>query len=112
MRKTAVVLLHQKRWLNIGPEKVVELGEIVDIGWGGMLVQCRGEKPPAKKTLTLSVKVPPDNFVLNRIPFQTVGDCASSDDGDCWHRRIKFGILSSDQKDELTDFIYEYTVQS
>lgn len=114
MKSNAIVFLHKKRLLKLGKPKMLELGKVIDISWGGLSVLCDIGENLEKKASALSILVPPGEFELREIPFMIVSDCLSSDtSGSANPRRcgISFGELNKDQKRQLVDFIKKHAIQ-
>ena len=111
----AIVMLHKPRTLNFGKPKLVELGPIVDISWGGIAVQYIDSKERQIKSSELSISIPPDGIVLENIPFQTVSDVEIAELPDAKkirRRNIKFEDMNQTQKAKLVGFLQNFTVRS
>ncbi len=111
----AIVMLHKPRTIKLGKPKLVELGPIVDISWGGIAVQYIDSKERQIKSSELSISIPPDGIKLENIPFQTVSDVEIAelpDSKKIRRRNIKFEDMNQTQKAKMVNFLQKFTVRS
>lgn len=109
---SAIVSLHKPRLIKLGRAKLVELGPIVDISWGGLAVHYIDSKARQIESNELDISTPDEGIRIEGIPFQTVSDIEIADmpDGKKIRRRsIKFGDLSNTQRTGLVNFLQKAT---
>jgi hypothetical protein len=103
-----IVLLHPddlKRYLVGG---TVELGPVINISLGGLMVQYIDSKDRQRKANELSILGKSDGMRVEKIPFDTLVDfeVASLPDGKTVRNRgLRFGQLSLEQAFQLEAFI-------
>ena len=110
----AIVMLHKPRRIKVGKPKLLELGPVVDISWGGLAVQYIDSKERQIESNELSISIPPHGVALEGIPFQTVSDvevAELSDSKKIRRRSIKFNELTQAQKAKLVKFLQNFTVR-
>lgn len=96
----AEVVLHVSRFFNLGREKQIKLGAVVDISVGGMAVRYALDDVAAIKARNLSIVIPGRGTQVSQIPFEIVTDCHLFDCPDTHPIRkcgLKFGTLNDDQ---------------
>lgn len=108
-------MLHKPRTIKLGKPKLVELGPIVDISWGGIAVQYIDSKERQINSSELSISIPPDGIKVENIAFRTVSDVEVAelpDNKKIRRRNIKFEDMNQKQKAKLVSFLQNFTVRS
>ena len=111
----AIVMLHKARKIPIGKPRLVELGPVVDISWGGLAVHYIDNKKRRIESNELSISFPPEGIVLESIAFEVVSDeeiAELPDNKKIRRRSFKFGEMSQSQKTRLVNFLQKFTQRS
>ena len=114
IKGAAVVMLHKPRLIPVGKPKLVELGPVTDISWGGLAVQYIDSKERQIESNELSISIPPHGIKLEGIPFQIVSDVEIAelpDSKKIRRRSIKFSELTKAQSAKLVKFLQNFTVR-
>lgn len=89
-----------------------KIGEIIDIGSGGLAFSYIGSAELPKNTFELEVIFPDSTDYLDRLPCSSVSDCETAGEGcgEVGKRRcsVRFGELDKDQKDKIASLIESY----
>ena len=105
----------QSRIIPIGKPRLVELGPVVDISWGGLAVHYIDNKKRRIESSELSISFPPEGIVLEGIPFEMVSDTEIAelpDSKKIRRRSMKFGEMNQSQKTRLVNFLQNFTQRS
>ena len=92
----------------------VTLGQIVNIGMGGLAFRCIRDKKPSNRPSELDIFFPGGAFYLYKVPFviiwgfKTAND-ATSNLSTMWQGGVQFGELKSHQQSQLEHFIENCT---
>ena len=104
----AVLLLNKtylKGFLGI---KRIEMGPIVNISMGGLAVQYVENKKRTAKYRELSIYIPADGIVIDRVPYEVIDDCEVArmpDEKAIRKQRVKFGALTTFHSVQLEQLI-------
>ncbi|MDY6953979.1 MAG: hypothetical protein SWE60_20945 [Thermodesulfobacteriota bacterium] len=89
------------------------LGDIIDIGSGGLSFRYTAKKRQPIQSSELDILLTDGSFYLNKVPLKTVSEVEIDADtslGSSTKRCcVAFGDLTADQKSELRYFIRSYT---
>jgi hypothetical protein len=89
------------------------MGDIIDIGSGGLSFRYTAEKEQSIRSSELDILLTDGSFYLNKVPLKTVSDVELEGDptSGLSTRRccVQFGDLTNDQKSDLRYFIRSYT---
>lgn len=89
-----------------------KIGEIIDIGCGGLAFSYIGSAEPSNSSFDLDVMFPDRTDYLDRLPCSAVSDCQMDTDtcGCAGSRRcgVQFGDLDERQKAKITSLIDSY----
>jgi Tfp pilus assembly protein PilZ len=80
-----------------------EMGEIIDIGMGGLSFRYTSDKAIPKRSLALDLLCVDDGFHLHRLPVKTVAESLLA--GDVRKRRVQFDRLTNRQESQVRHFI-------
>ena len=109
---SAMVMLPIPRFKGLLKPKWIELGPIIDVSYGGLAFQYVEKEDQETELNELTIHVPPDQKVLEKIPVETVSDVEVSNIpamGKIRRRGVKFGELTQKQKISLVKFLQKYT---
>ena len=107
----AVVLLNKPYLMGLGGIKRIEMGPVVNISMGGLAVQYIGNKKRAAKYSELSIYIPAEGIVLDKVPFETISDfemIRMPDEKVIRKRCVEFGTLTTYQTFQLEEFIKKH----
>ena len=89
------------------------LGQIIDVGMGGLAFRCVASKDRSYGSSELSIVVANHGFYLNKLPVQTVWDfeIATMPFASMTPRRcnVQFGDMTHNQVSQLQYFIQNHT---
>ena len=108
----ALVILQKPRVMGFLGQARVKFGPIVNISMGGLAVQYIENKPRTKKYKELSILIPGNKPILDRISFEVIADFSIAElpDGKKIRNRcVKFNQMTSYHTFQLDDFIREYS---
>ena len=92
----------------------VTLGQIVNIGTGGLAFRCIRDQKPSNGASELDIFLPDGAFYLYKVPFVIIwgfkrAHDATSNLSTMWQGGIQFGELKPHQQSELEQFIQNCT---
>ena len=89
------------------------MGDIIDIGSGGLSFRYTGKKEQSIQSSELDILLTDGSFYLNKVPLKTVSEVEIDADTSLGYstRRccVQFGDLTDDQRSDLRYFIRSYT---
>jgi len=89
------------------------MGDIIDIGSGGLSFRYTGEKKQSIQSSELDILLTDGSFYLNKVPLKKVSEVEIDADPSfgILTRRccVQFGDLTDDQESDLRYFIRSYT---
>jgi len=89
------------------------MGDIIDIGNGGLSFRYTGKKEQSIQSCELDILLTDGSFCLNKVPLKTVSDVeieADTSPGVSTKRCcVQFGDLTDEQESDLRYFIRSYT---
>ncbi|MFZ5571653.1 MAG: hypothetical protein ACOZF0_14725 [Thermodesulfobacteriota bacterium] len=107
-----IVILHVPRLLGLAGEKTVELGPVINISEGGLMVQFIENKERLRDCGVLSIQVPGLGIKAGRISFEVVRDFEVGklpDGRKIRNRSIKFSSLTPPQLVQVKEFIRAFS---
>lgn len=108
----ARVMVPVPRLSGLLKPKWIELGPVIDVSYGGLAFQYVEKDDFGTDMQEITVRVPPNQPVLEKIPVQTVSDSVVSEIpamGKIRRCGVKFGELNRKQKISLVKFLQNYT---
>ncbi len=112
IRGSAYVVYSKPRRMRLGKEKFVKLGPVADISRGGLSVEYVPRKSCRWNKTELSVFIPGQGIILNRIPSRIIQNraVAELDQGKAiMHCNIEFRELNQHQLFRLRRFVRDNT---
>ncbi len=107
----AVVLLNKPYLMGLLGIKRIEMGPVINISMGGLAVQYIGNKERTAEYSELSIYIPAEGIVLDKVPFETISDFEVTrmpDEKAIRKRCLKFGTLSTYQTFQIEEFIKKH----
>lgn len=107
----SMVLVHIAGVLGLGLSKSVELGPLINISQGGLMVQYIESRDRMRDAAELSISIPGHGIQIEKIPFDVVADfeLASMPDGKrIRNRNVKFGKLTPYQLFQVQSFLEKH----
>ena len=96
------------------PHSTQKLGQITDIGMGGIAFSYIAEQEPSNGSLELGIFLADNSFRLRKIPFETISDLEIKKGpfNSITMRRsgVQFGELTPNQISQLKYFIRNHTI--
>ena len=92
----------------------VTLGQILNIGMGGLAFRCIRDEEPSNGSSELDIFLPGRAFYLYKVPFVIIwgfktGHDATSHSPTMWQGGIQFGELKPHQQSQIEHFIEKCT---
>lgn len=107
-----IVILHLPRIFGLVGEKTVELGPVINIGEGGLMVQFIESRERVRNCRELSIQIPGQGMKVKRLSFEVVWDFEVGklpDGRKIRNRSIKFDAMTPPQLIQLKEFIKNFT---
>lgn len=107
-----IVVLHLPRLLGLAGEKTIELGPIINISEGGLMVQFIENKERNSDCKELSIQVPGRGFTIKKISYEIVREIEVGklpDGRKIRNRSIKFNAMTPPQLLLIKDLIKNFT---
>ncbi len=107
-----IVILHLPRLLGLVGEKTVELGPIINISEGGLMVQFIENKERSRNCRELSINIPGKGAVVKKIAYEVVREIEVGklpDGRTIRNRSIRFGAMTPPQLIQVKEFIKKFT---
>lgn len=96
------------------PHSTQKLGQIIDIGMGGLAFSYIASEEPSNGSLELSIFLAENRFHLRNIPFETISDVETNEVpfSSITMKRsgVQFGELTPNQISQLKYFISNHTI--
>jgi len=96
------------------PHSTQKLGQIIDIGMGGLAFSYIASEEPSNGSLELSIFLAENRFHLRNIPFKTISDVETKkvpfSSITMKRSGVQFGELTPNQISQLKYFISNHTI--